>query len=64
MRDRQIFWNEQYLLYAYMCANPRTRTIYGSRHHSRYNPELLNRFMHGRYKAGGASFWFEQERAL
>ncbi len=62
MRDNQIFWTEQYLLYAYMCSNPRTRAIYGSRYHSRYNPEMLDRFMHGRYKAGGASFWFEQAK--
>jgi Methyltransferase domain len=62
MRDRQIFWGEQYLLYAYMCGNPRTRAIYGSRYHARHNPEMLDRFMHGRYRAGGASFWFEQMR--
>jgi Methyltransferase domain len=62
MRDQQIFWNEQYLLYAYMCSNPRTRAIFGSRYHSRHNPETLERFMHGRYLAGGASFWFEQKK--
>ena len=61
-RDQQVFWNEQYLLYAYMCGNPRTRAIFGSRYHTRFNPEMLDRFMHGRYKAGGASFWFEQEK--
>jgi hypothetical protein len=64
MRDQQVFWNEQYLLYAYMCSNPRTRTIYGSRYHSRHNPEMLERFMHGRNRAGGASFWFDQEKKL
>jgi len=63
MRDQQVFWNEQYLLYAYMSGNARTRAVYGSRYHMRHNPELLDRFMHGRYRAGGASFWFEQERA-
>lgn len=63
MRDRQIFWNEQYLLYAYMCGNSRTRAIYGSRYHARHNPDMLEQFMHGRYTAGGASFWFEQDRA-
>jgi hypothetical protein len=62
MRDTQVFWNEQYLLYAYMCMNPRAHAIYGSRYHARYNREMLDRFMHGRYRAGGASFWFEQER--
>jgi hypothetical protein len=60
MRDNQLFWNEQYLLFAYLCANPRTRAIYGSRYHNRRNTELLEQFMHGRYTAGGASFWFEQ----
>lgn len=60
MRDSHIFWNEQYLLYAYMCGNPRTRAIYGSRYHWRHNSDRLNQFMHGRYRAGGASFWFEQ----
>lgn len=60
MRDHHIFWNEQYLLYAYMCSNPRTRAIYGSRYHWRHNREMLKQFMKGRYKEGGASFWFEQ----
>jgi predicted O-methyltransferase YrrM len=64
MRDNQIFWNEQYLLYAYMSANPRTRTIYGSRYHWQHNREMLERFMHGRHKAGGASFWFEQTKGI
>lgn len=63
MRDQQVFWNEQYLLYAYMCSNPRTRTLYGSRYHSRFNPDVLDLFMHGRYRAGGASFWFEQNKS-
>jgi hypothetical protein len=60
MRDQQVFWNEQYLLYAYLMTNPGTRVIYGSRYHVRHNPEMLDQFMHGRYKAGGGSFWFEQ----
>lgn len=60
MRETQIFWNEQYLLYAYMCENPRVRTLYGSRYHAKRNPRALERFMHGRFPVGGASFWFEQ----
>ena len=63
MRDVQIFWNEQYLLYAYMTCNTRIRPIFGSRYHTRFNSELLERFMHGRYSPGGASFWFEQAGA-
>jgi Methyltransferase domain len=60
MRDQQVFWNEQYLVYAYLTMNQRTRAVYGSRYHVRHNPELLEQFMHGRYRAGGGSFWFEQ----
>jgi hypothetical protein len=60
MRDNQIFWNEQYLLYAYMISNPKTRAIYGSRYHIKHNAGMLNQFMHGRFQPGGASFWFEQ----
>ena len=63
MRDNQIFWNEQYLLYAYMYGNPGIRALYGSRYHLRHNPDMLDQFMHGRFRAGGASFWFEQKKA-
>ncbi len=62
MRDQQVFWNEQYLLHAYMTMNARTRVIYGSRYHMRHNSEMLERFMNGRYRAGGGSLWFEQDR--
>jgi predicted O-methyltransferase YrrM len=62
MRDHQIFWNEQYLLYAYLLSNPRTRTIYGSNYHMLRNRERLDHFMRGRFGSGGASFWFEQAR--
>jgi Methyltransferase domain len=63
IRDHQIFWNEQYLLYAYMSRNPGVRTIFGSKYHFLHNPDMLDKFMHGRYAAGGASFWFEQTGA-
>jgi hypothetical protein len=64
LRDRQVFWNEQYLLSAYLTGNPRTRPVFGSRYHVRHNAELLDQFMHGRFRAGGGSFWFEQERRV
>lgn len=60
MRDQQLFWNEQYLLCAYMQDNPRVSTLYGSAWHMRHNLEGLTRFMAGQYAPGGASFWFSQ----
>jgi predicted O-methyltransferase YrrM len=60
MRDQQVYWNEQYVLYAYLLRNPSVRVLYGSAYHSQKNPEQLARFMHGRCTPGGASFWFSQ----
>ena len=60
MLDSQIFWNEQYLLYAYMMRNPTVRMLYGSRYHSQHNGTLLKKLMHGRFQEGGASVWFSQ----
>ena len=60
MRDRQIYWTEQYLLYAYLLNNSRTQTLFGSAYNYEANRELLDAFMHGRYGSGGGSFWFLQ----
>jgi predicted O-methyltransferase YrrM len=60
MRDRQLFWNEQYLLYAYMLENLRTRLLYSSAYHYKNNRELLKGLMHNRYVPGGGSIWFSQ----
>ncbi|RVT95916.1 class I SAM-dependent methyltransferase [Rhodovarius crocodyli] len=60
MRDHQIFWNEQYLLYALLLENPDTRILYGSAWHTRHNRQGLEAFMRGRFAPGGASFWFSR----
>jgi Methyltransferase domain len=58
--ERHVYWTEQYLLYAYLLENPRTKVLYGSRYHRRLNKPQLDAFMRGRWKSGGASFWFSQ----
>jgi hypothetical protein len=62
MRNEQIFWNEQYLVYSYLLGNSRTQAIFGSRYNLHRNRDALERLMHGRFPSGGASFWFNQER--
>jgi hypothetical protein len=62
MRDQHIFWNEQYLLYAYMLNNTRVRTLYGTKYHHIRNRPAHDRLMHGRVDAIGGSFWFEQTK--
>lgn len=64
LRDKQIYWTEQYLLYAYLLGNPRVTTLYGSAYHNETHPDLLKTFMHGRYGAGGGSFWFEARHSI
>jgi Methyltransferase domain len=63
LRDRHVYWTEQYLLMAYLIDNPRTTVQYGSAYHFLRNRELLRAFMHGRFHAGGGSLWFSQKGA-
>ena len=56
--ERHIYWTEQYLLLAYLLDNPRAKVLYGSRYHARFSTAALDRFMRGRWRSGGASFWF------
>ncbi len=62
LRDEQIYWTEQYLLYAYLLENPRTHVLFGSEWHHRNNLAALTRFMNGRFAPGGGSLWFSQAR--
>ncbi|MFM7634425.1 MAG: class I SAM-dependent methyltransferase [Cyanobacteriota bacterium] len=64
LRDHQIYWTEQYLLYAYMLNNPRVRTLFGSRYHMLNHHAELTRFMRNQYQPGGASLWFEQTKLI
>jgi hypothetical protein len=60
LRDLQLYWTEQYLLYAYLLDNRRTKVLFGSAYHSTHSRNRLKDFMHQRYQEGGASLWFAQ----
>ncbi len=60
MRDLQIHWTEQYLLYAYILENNRTKVCYSSTYNDIHHKALLDAMMHGRYGSGGGSIWFDQ----
>ncbi len=64
MRDSQIYWTEQYLLYAYLLDNPRCRILYGSYFASLNLGGKLDELMHGRWPAGGGSLWFTQRKRV
>ena len=57
--QKHIYWTEQYLLYAYLLDNPKTRALTGSNFCHRQFPEISKELMGGKYKDGGGSFWFE-----
>ena len=58
--DLQIYWNEQYLLQAFLLNTEKYRILYGSNYHRIYNKELLDKFMAGKARSGGGSFWYKK----
>ncbi len=60
LRDHQIFWTEQYLLYAYLIDNRRTTVSFSTAYSSSKHRQDLNNLMCGRFSGGGGSIWFEQ----
>lgn len=64
MRDSQIYWTEQYLLYAYLLGNERCEVLFSSTYLLELQPEKLTRFMRGRAPAGGGSLWFSQDAVM
>jgi hypothetical protein len=56
----RLFWTEQYLVFAYLLHNSRTRVVFATVANTIWHPELMLELMHGRARAGGGSLWFEQ----
>ena len=63
LRDIQIYWTEQYLLYAYLLENDRAQVLYGSSYNFIHHKPRLDAFMNGRHPSGGASLWFNHRGA-
>jgi hypothetical protein len=61
MLEHQVFWGEQYLLYAYLLNNKRTQILYGSHYHKLVNPDLLTTLMQNKDTISGASIWIKQQ---
>lgn len=59
--DRQIFWTEQYLLFAFLVDNQKANLLYGSNFNAKWHPALMERFMDGKYPIGGGSVWFRYD---
>ncbi len=57
--EKQIYWTEQYLLYAYMLDNPKIEVLFGSAYAYKKLPDLLKRLMSKKYPEGGSSLWYQ-----
>ena len=62
-KERQHYWNEQYLLYAWLLHNSRARVVFGSAYAAHYLPAETAALMAGKAAAGGCSLWYEINRA-
>lgn len=57
--EKHIYWTEQYLLYAYMLDNPKIEVLFGSAYMKGILPDVLEKFMAGKYPGGGGSIWYK-----
>jgi len=58
--EDNIFWTEQYLLYAYLLENPRARVLYAGAYNARALAPAMTAMMDGKAAITGGSLWFHQ----
>jgi len=58
-KERQHYWNEQYLLYAWLLHNARARVLFGSAFAAHHLPTETAVLMDGKAAPGGCSLWYE-----
>ena len=59
--DQQLFWTEQYLLYAFLLDNRKAEAVYGSAYNAEWHAAEMRQMMAGRAASGGGSFWFRYD---
>lgn len=59
--ERLIFWNEQYLLHAFLIGNKDFEVLFGNRYMSLHHPESLHK-IYANEPIGGGSFWMRKMR--
>jgi hypothetical protein len=56
--EQHYFWNEQYLLHAFLLGNTGVEVLFGNTYMARRHPEAMRRTFPGSPWWGGGSFWF------
>ena len=60
LNQEHNFWNEQYLLLAWLMDNARTKVLYCSGYNEIRNTDLMEALSHGRYEGmNGGAVWIE-----
>ena len=59
---KMLFWEEQYLLYAFLLDNPKVNVLFGTAYNTKHFPSEMQNFTI-RDIGGGSSFWFEYNPA-
>jgi hypothetical protein len=59
LEDLQIYWTEQYILYAFLTDNPKTKVFFSSYYSYHFIKNLLAEMMGDKFPIGGGSLWFK-----
>jgi hypothetical protein len=62
VRDSQIYWTEQYLLYAFLLRNPSATVLFGSTYAERFLSAQARDFLPAPRPLRGGSLWYELNR--
>lgn len=57
LEEKLVFWNEQFLLHAFLIGNKNFEVLLSNYFMSLYYPELLTEFFDTKLPPGGGSFW-------
>lgn len=59
LEDRRVFWNEQYLVQAYLMHNNRSRILFANRYMAERRLALMQRYLPECDGIGGGSLWLQ-----
>jgi hypothetical protein len=61
IEEKMVFWNEQYLLHAFLIGNRDFEILFGNSFMGLNHPELLNKIYQSDKPPGGGSFWIRKK---
>jgi len=62
LEEKLLFWNEQFLLHAFLIGNKNFEILLSNHFMSLYYPELLTEFFDTKLRPSGGSFWMRRHK--